>query len=102
MLCPDMVVSEALRVFPTVWLVGREAIEPRHLLVGISGTDSRGCEILRSAKIDVPMLQAAPGPAFRVVPLEGDAESWEKQLNDAAALGYELAEIVDRRAILRR
>ena len=44
----------------------------------------------------------APDQAFRVVPLEGDAETWEKQLNDAAALGYDLVEIVDRRAILRR
>ena len=81
---------------------GDAAIEPRHLLVGISSTDSRGCEILRSAKIDFPLLQAALDPVFRVVLLEGDAESWEKQLNDAAALGYELVEIVDRRAILRR
>jgi hypothetical protein len=81
---------------------GDMAIEPRHLLVGITGTDSRGCEILRGAKIDLPLLAPSPDPAFRVVLLEGDAESWEKQLNDAAALGYELVEIVDRRAILRR
>jgi hypothetical protein len=80
---------------------GDPAIEPRHLLVGITGTDSRGCEILRSAKIDL-WPATAPDPAFRVVLLEGDAETWEKQLNDAAALGYELVEIVDRRAILRR
>lgn len=81
---------------------GDTAIESRHVLVGISGTDSRGCELLRSAKIDVPLLEAKPGPSFRVVPLEGDAEAWEKKLNEAAALGYELVEIVDRRAILRR
>jgi len=81
---------------------GAPAIEPRHLLVGITGTDSRGCEILRSAKIDAPLLHAAPDPAFRVVLLEGDAEAWEKQLNAAATFGYELVEIVDRRAILRR
>jgi plasmid stability protein len=81
---------------------GDAAIEPRHLLVGIGSTDSRGCELLRGAKIDVFHLPESPDPAFRVVLLEGDAESWEKQLNDAAALGYELVEIVDRRAILRR
>jgi plasmid stability protein len=81
---------------------GDAAIEPRHLLVGISSTDSRGCELLRGAKIDVFHLPESPDPAFRVVLLEGDAESWEKQLNDAAALGYELVEIVNRRAILRR
>jgi hypothetical protein len=80
---------------------GDAAIEPWHLIIGITSTDSRGCEILRSAKIDL-WPPAAPDPAFRVVLLEGDAESWEKQLNDAAALGYDLVEIVDRRAILRR
>ena len=36
---------------------------------------------------------------FRVVELEGDAASWEAQLNELAALGYELVQIVDRRAI---
>lgn len=81
---------------------GDTAIEPRHLLVGISSTDSRGCELLRGARIDIFHLPDSPDPAFRVVLLEGDAGSWEKQLNDAAALGYELVEIVDRRAILRR
>ena len=82
---------------------GAAAIQPRHLLVGISSTDSRGCELLRGAKVDVFHLpEPAAEPAFRVVPLEGDAETWEKQLNDAAALGYDLVEIVDRRAILRR
>ena len=81
---------------------GDTAIEPRHLLIGISSTDSRGCELLRGAKIDVFNLPEAPDPAFRVVLLEGDAETWEKQLNDAAELGYELVEIVDKRAILRR
>lgn len=81
---------------------GDAAIGPRHLLVGIMSTDSRGCELLRGAKVDVLHLPEPPGPSFRVIPLEGDAESWEKQLNDAAALGYELVEIVDRRAILRR
>jgi plasmid stability protein len=80
---------------------GDSAIAPRHLLAGIASTDSRGCELLRGAKI-FPLLPETPDPAFRVVPLEGDAESWEKQLNEAAALGYELVEIVDRRAILRR
>jgi plasmid stability protein len=81
---------------------GAPAIEPQHLLVGITSTDGRGCEILRAANVSVGLSAAAPEPAFRVVLLEGDAETWEKQLNDAAALGYDLVEIVDRRAILRR
>jgi plasmid stability protein len=81
---------------------GEPAIELRHLLVGITGTNSRGCAILTRAQFDVNRLRLAPEPAFRVILLEGDAEAWERQLNDAAALGYELVEIVDRRAILRR
>lgn len=57
----------------------------------------RGAVLTRVA--DVPALQS---PAYRVVDLEGEAADWEGQLNDAAARGYELVEILDRRAILRR
>jgi hypothetical protein len=78
------------------------AIEPRHLLVGIASTTSRGSEILGGAHTNLLRLPPTPDPAFRVILLEGDADAWEKQLNDAAALGYELVEVVDRRAILRR
>ncbi len=39
------------------------------------------------------------GQDFRVVELEGDAAGWEGQLNELARLGYELVQIVDRRAI---
>jgi hypothetical protein len=81
---------------------GDPAIDTRHLLVGIASTSSRGCEILRGAQVDLLRLRTSPDPAFRVILLEGDAEAWEKQLNDAAELGYELVEIVRRRAILRR
>lgn len=66
---------------------GDSLIEPRHLLVGIQGADAP---------------PPAPDPAVRVVLLEGDAEDWERQLNDVAALGYELVQVVDRRAIFRR
>jgi hypothetical protein len=66
---------------------GAPLIEPRHLLGAIKGGD-------------VP--PAAADPDVRVVPLEGDAETWEKQLNEIAGLGYELVQIVDRRAIFRR
>jgi hypothetical protein len=52
-----------------------------------------------------PTLVAGPGSRgvqrpFRVVELEGTPEEWERQLNGAAQLGYELVQIVDRRAIL--
>lgn len=48
------------------------------------------------------MFPMRPRASFRVVPLEGDAPSWEAELNAAAAQGYDLLEIVDGRAILRR
>jgi hypothetical protein len=78
---------------------------PAHMLHGILGTESRGAELLRAAKPDEARLSAsleAVDPSFRVILLEGDAETWEAQLNDAAALGYHLVQVVDRRAILRR
>lgn len=67
---------------------GAPLIEPRHLLGAIRG--------------DEAPPPPAPVPAFRVVPLEGAPDAWESQLNEAAALGYHLVQVVDRRAILRR
>jgi hypothetical protein len=66
---------------------GAPLIEPRHLLAAIKGADAP---------------PPAADPAFRVVLLDGDPDAWESQLNEAAALGYELVQIVDRRAIFRR
>lgn len=97
--------------------LGDTVIAPGHMVLGIAGaTAGRGAAILRAAEPDEAALRtcvlgrAAPtlfppqevlGSAFRVVLLEGEAADWEAQLNDAAALGYELVEIVDRRAIFR-
>jgi hypothetical protein len=99
--------------------LGDEAITPEHLLLGIHGQEaSRGAAILREAEPSRDALCEAilgsramlphsppwfaPRASFRVILLEGDAEAWETELNDAAALGYDLVEIVDARAILRR
>jgi len=98
-----------------------DAIAPGHVLLGILEQRSgRGAQILGQLQPDAGKLRRCavagrspePGPSFifplrprasfRVVPLEGDAESWEAELNAAAAQGYELLEIVDGRAILRR
>jgi Antitoxin FitA-like, ribbon-helix-helix/Clp amino terminal domain, pathogenicity island component len=79
---------------------GDPVIEPRHLLAGIKETGGPAGEILET--VQLPPLQMAPDPSFRVVLLEGEPEDWERQLNDTAALGYELVEVVDRRAIFRR
>lgn len=70
---------------------GTSLIEPRHLLAGIEGGD-----------IPSPAAPFTPEPGVRVVPLEGEPEDWERQLNETVALGYELVQIVDRRAIFRR
>jgi len=36
-----------------------------------------------------------------VIELEGAAADWEASLNEAARAGYELASVLDRRAVLR-
>jgi hypothetical protein len=98
-----------------------DTIAPAHVLLGILGQETgRGAQILGELQPDASRLRRCataarsaenvsslmfplrPRASFRVVPLEGDAESWEAELNAAAAQGYELLEIVDGRAILRR
>jgi len=95
--------------------LGDTVIAPRHIVLGVAGAEvSRGAEILLAAAEPAKLRACLLGPrpvggqpsvfdtSFRVVLLEGDAGDWESQLNDAAALGYELIEIVDGRAIFRR
>jgi len=94
------------------------AVSVELLLLGILGTESGGHAILSEIEPDdeklrrcaiaarVRPVEAFPlspaGPSFRVILLEGDPADWERQLNEAAALGYDLVEIVDTRAVLRR
>lgn len=66
---------------------GAPLIEPRHLVAAIRSGDAS---------------PATPDPSVRVVLLDGEADDWERQLNEIAGLGYELVQIVDRRAIFRR
>jgi hypothetical protein len=102
--------------------LGHTIIAPMHIALGIAGASAgRGSAILRTAESDDTKLRkcilgpagtppvgrigfpAPPiDPSFRVVLLEGEAGDWESQLNEAAALGYELVEIVDGRAIFKR
>jgi Antitoxin FitA-like, ribbon-helix-helix/Clp amino terminal domain, pathogenicity island component len=72
---------------------GAPLIEARHLVAAVKGDPA-------PALPQRPLFR--PDTAFRVVLLEGEPEAWERQLNEAAELGYELVEIVDRRAIFRR
>lgn len=66
---------------------GAPLIESRHLLAALNG-----------AEVPAP----TPDPDVRVILLDGEPEDWERQLNEIAGLGYELVQIVDRRAIFRR
>jgi Clp amino terminal domain, pathogenicity island component len=102
---------------------GHTMIAPMHLVLGIAAARAGlGASILRDAEPNETALRkrilgpagsaplVASGPvafqmvesSFRVVPLEGEASDWESQLNETAALGYELVDIVDGRAIFRR
>ncbi len=96
--------------------LGSAYIGCEHLALGIAGEgEGPGAAILRTAEPDAEALRRALLPAgtmrfetravretaFRVIALGGDADEWERRLNEAAALGYDLVEIVDGRAILR-
>jgi len=91
-------------------------IGPEHVLLGIAREgDSLGARILgdrgqsaESLRRCVRSLVHRPPPfdlesrqSIRVVDLEGDPAEWESKLNDLAGGGYELVQIVDRRAIFQ-
>jgi ATP-dependent Clp protease ATP-binding subunit ClpA len=87
------------------------SVEPEHIALGILREgEGIGYQLMRAAAPDVrtartalhDALEAAPPvPPFHVIELEGSADAWEEQLNDAATEGYELVSIIDRRAVLR-
>jgi hypothetical protein len=118
----EIALREALKL-------GDSAIYVNHMLLGILGVEGGGCAValeiepnaekLRRCAVTMrphppagaaaaagasieggPLL--APQPSFKVILLDGDADAWERQLNEAAVLGYDLLDVVDRRAILRR
>jgi ATP-dependent Clp protease ATP-binding subunit ClpC len=95
---------------------GDGTIWPYHVLIGIAREeDGPGAHLLADRALDAKTLRNAirrlMRPAtmlysfgggsddFRVVELEGDAVAWEERLNELARVGYELVQIVDRRAI---
>jgi Clp amino terminal domain, pathogenicity island component/Antitoxin FitA-like, ribbon-helix-helix len=97
------------------------AIAPEHVLLGVvREADGLGARIVAGSGVDarslrdrVLSLPAPPGvagvrvqppepqPPIRVVELTGEHQSWENQLNSLAQWGYELVQIVERRAILQ-
>jgi hypothetical protein len=50
----------------------------------------------------VETMPTEPEAPYLVVELDGTPESWTEQLNELAADGWELLQLVERRAILRR
>jgi plasmid stability protein len=108
----EMALREAVKL-------GDSAISIEHLLLGVLGAEGGGRAILlelepneerlrrcavasRAEPQSGATMQLRPGPSFRVIVLEGEPADWERRLNESAALGYDLVEIVDDRAILRR
>jgi hypothetical protein len=91
-----------------------DSVEPEHLALGLLREgEGLGAQLMLAAQPDVKALRRAlhdaldrapsePDAPFQVVELDGSASDWEATLNDAAAGGYELVSLVDRRAVLRR
>lgn len=90
-------------------------IGPEHLMLGIARVrEGIAAGILADAHQDAGTLRqtlrsiellpeyassTTPSRGFRVVELTGEAADWERQLNDHAARGHELVELVGQRAI---
>jgi plasmid stability protein len=93
--------------------MGDPFIGPEHVQIGVAREeDGLGARILARRDQDgdtlrrcVRALVVRPvtreRAQVRVVELDGDPASWEAALNDVAARGYELVQIVDRRAIFQ-
>jgi ATP-dependent Clp protease ATP-binding subunit ClpC len=92
-------------------------IDASHVLVAIAMVrDSRGAEILEKLGVDEGTLRSAvlsgmpalslqqrpDAPQYLAVELDGTAERWTQRLNELAADGWELMQVVEQRAILRR
>jgi ATP-dependent Clp protease ATP-binding subunit ClpA len=106
----ELALRESLRL-------GHDSLEPEHILMGVLAVeDGLGARIVAkhepaAERVRFNVLQAAANPQaslrfgvdqFRVVELEGAPEEWESQLNAAGERGYQLAQIIDRRAIFKR
>jgi len=106
----ELALRESLRL-------GCDQLGPEHLVLGVLDVESGiGAEIIRMhepsrERVRMNVLQVAASPSasvrygvdeFRVVELVGDPGAWESQLNEAAERGYQLVQVVDRRAIFKR
>jgi len=88
----------------------QDAIGAEHLLLALSEDPLlqrhhvRAAVTLAAARPagSFEMRPAADGPDYLAVDLDGDAERWTTVLNALADEGWELIQVVDHRAILRR
>jgi Clp amino terminal domain, pathogenicity island component len=76
------------------------ASDPLLAHVGEDGVRSAVMFALGMPSREPPPQEA--GPAYHVEDLKGDATRWTARLNELAAEGWELLQLVDRRAVLRR
>lgn len=83
-------------------------IEPAHLLLGLSGAGGEAARVLAELGVGpdalrLPLLVQPDATRllqpFKVIELEGSAEEWAEQLNDACDGPYALVEIVGTRAV---
>jgi ATP-dependent Clp protease ATP-binding subunit ClpA len=94
-----------------------DSLGPEHILCGVLEVDDAlGASIVaehepafdrvRSNVFAIAASSSASlrfgGDQFKVVELDGAPPEWESELNEAAERGYQLVQIIDRRAIFRR
>jgi len=87
-----------------------DSIGPEHLLLALSDDPLLQRHHVRAAvtlavarpAASFEMRPPADGPDYLAVDLDGNAESWTGILNALADEGWELMQVVDHRAILRR
>ncbi|HEY3185263.1 MAG TPA: Clp protease N-terminal domain-containing protein [Gaiellaceae bacterium] len=78
------------------------ALAPDPLLEHVGEHDVRTAVMLALAMPSDEPPPAEVGPAYHVEDLKGDDARWSTRLNELAAEGWELLQLVDRRAVLRR
>jgi ATP-dependent Clp protease ATP-binding subunit ClpC len=97
----ELALRESLQVRATT-------IEPAHLLLGLARAGGEAERVLAELGIDadalrLPLLVRPEAsrlvPHFKVIELEGSADEWAGQLNEACDGPYALVEIVGQRAV---
>jgi antitoxin FitA-like protein/ClpA/ClpB-like protein len=72
------------------------------LLAHVGEPAVRGAVMLALTRSSAEPTPPEAGPTYHVEDLKGSADGWSARLNELAAEGWELLQLVDRRAVLRR